>query len=102
MPKYYVQSGPVRAVIDAADAEEAAIKAVQWSCDQRDTIHGGATLESLHYPDDEPGEMHDDIFVSETGFDRDDAKAFDTLEIVALWQGYAFPWDEQRVPGVES
>ena len=102
MPKYYVQSGTVRAVVDAADAEEAAITAVQWSCDQHDTIHVEGSLEEMHYPDSEPGELHDDIFVSEIGFNRADAKAFDTLDIVAVWQGYAFPWNEDHVPGVRN
>jgi len=95
MPKYYVQSGAVRAVVDASDAEHAAIKAIQWSCDQRDTIQIDPSLEVMRYPDSEPGELLDDIFVSEIGFDRDDAQAFDTLDIVAIWQGYAFPWDEE-------
>ena len=101
MPKYYVQSGGVRAVVDAADEEEAAIKAVQWSCDQHDTIYAGGNLEDVHYPDSEPGELHDDIFVSEKGFSRADAKVFDTLEIVAIWQGYAFPLSGDHVPRVE-
>ena len=101
MPKYYVHSGGVRAVVDAANEEEAAIQAVQLSCDQRDTIHVGGNLEDAHYPDSDPGELHDAIFVSEKGFDRADARAFDTLEIVAIWQGYAFPWSEEHVPRLE-
>ncbi len=39
MPKFYVESGPARCVIDASDAQ-----------------------------------------------------VFDTLDIVPVWQGYAFPW----------
>ena len=38
MPKFYVESGPARCVIDASNAEDAAIKAFQWSCDSRDSV----------------------------------------------------------------
>ena len=38
MPKFYVESGLARCVIDAIDAEDAAVKAFQWSCDSRDSV----------------------------------------------------------------
>jgi hypothetical protein len=99
MAKFYVESGKLQLVVMAGNREEAAVKAVQFSCDQRDTVHPGNKLEDAQYPVADPAELHDDIFVSEKGFGRDDAVRFDTLETVALWQGYAFPWDEHaRAP----
>ena len=34
----------------------------------------------------------EEIRVSEQGFGRSDALVFDTLDIIPVWQGYAFPW----------
>jgi hypothetical protein len=36
--------------------------------------------------------LDDEIQVSEVGFGRDDALAFDTLNVVAIWQGTMFAW----------
>ena len=65
MPKFYVQSGDLQLVIMAVDAEEAAIKTVQLSCDQRDTLHLNDSLENAQYPQSDALELHDDIFISE-------------------------------------
>ena len=35
VPKFYVESGSVHLILDAATAEEAAVKAFQWTCDKR-------------------------------------------------------------------
>ena len=92
MPKFYVESGPARCVIDAPDAEDAAIKAFQWSCDSRDSVRAPLALDQAAVTEAEGWELHEEIRVSELGFGRPDAQVFDTLSIVAAWQGEAFPW----------
>ena len=37
-------------------------------------------------------QLHDFILVGEQGFDEPDGQVFDTLDIVAAWQGQSFPW----------
>jgi hypothetical protein len=96
MAKYYVESGKLRRVITAGNAEEAAVKAVQLSCDERDTVHTRNPLEGAHYPLSDAVELRDEILVSERGFGCPQAVRFDTLDMVAIWQGYAFPWDESE------
>ena len=39
MPKYYVESGRVRLVLTADHAEQAAVKAFQWSCDRQAEVY---------------------------------------------------------------
>ena len=102
MSKFYVQSGDLQLVIMAVDAEEAAIKTVQLSCDQRDTLHLNDSLENAQYPQSDALELHDDIFISEKGFGTRDAQRFDTLETVAICQGYAFPWDDSESPSLQA
>ena len=92
MPKYYVQSGPLRLVFDAEDAECAAIKAIQWNCERRSVMEAPPQLDPHESATVEDGELADRISVSERGFGSGSAKSFDTLEIVAAWQALAFPW----------
>jgi hypothetical protein len=92
MPKFYVESGPARCVIDATDAEDAAIKAFQWSCDSLERVQTPESLDQAAVTEAEGWELHEEIRVSEQGFGRSDAQVFDTLTIVAAWQGYSFPW----------
>ena len=35
MPKFYVESGPIRLIFDAPTAEQAAVMAFQWTCDKQ-------------------------------------------------------------------
>ena len=35
MPKFYVESGPIRLIFDADAAEQAAVMAFQWTCDKQ-------------------------------------------------------------------
>ena len=35
MPKFYVESGPIRLIFDASTAEQAAVMAFQWTCDKQ-------------------------------------------------------------------
>jgi hypothetical protein len=92
MSKFYVESGPARCVIDATDAEDAAIRAFQWSCDSHDSVLASKPLVEAAAAEFDDWELSEQIRVSEQGFGRADAQVFDTLDIVAAWQGYAFPW----------
>jgi len=92
MAKYYVESGHVRVVFDARNSTEAAVKAFQWSCDKQSGIEVQSPLEHLWEAEERGWQLDDEIRVSEIGFGRDDALSFDTLEVVAIWQGCLFPW----------
>ncbi len=92
MPKYYVESGPVELVLQARNAREAAVKAFQWSCDRQATLHVNSPLEHVQLAERLGWQLEETIQVSERGFGQGDARSFDTLDIVAVWQGFAFPW----------
>ncbi|HPM84707.1 MAG TPA: hypothetical protein PLF81_28575 [Candidatus Anammoximicrobium sp.] len=92
MPKFYVESGSARCVIDATDAEDAALRAFQWSCDGRDSVLAPESLDETAAAEFVGWELGEEIRVSEQGFGRPDAQVFDTLDLVPVWQGYAFPW----------
>ena len=92
MPKFYVESGPARCVIDASDAQDAAIKTFQWSCDSRDSVLAPESFDKTTVTEADGWELGEEIRVSEQGFGRPDAQVFDTLDIVPVWQGHAFPW----------
>jgi hypothetical protein len=42
VPKFYVESGPIHLILDAATAEEAAVKTFQWTCDKDDIQENSA------------------------------------------------------------
>lgn len=91
MAKFYVQSGPVRLVLDAATDLEAAIKAFQWTCDKQATIELECPIAHLEEAERQGWQMHELVHVSERGFSkpgctRPDAHEFDTLLVVAAWQ----------------
>ena len=93
MAKYYVESGQVRVVYDAENASEAAVKTFQWTCDKQAGIEAESPLDhSLEAEEDQGWQLAEEIRVSELGFGRDDALVFDTLGVVAMWQGCLFPW----------
>ncbi len=92
MAKYYVESGQVRVVFDAADATEAAVRAFQWSSDKQAGIEAESPLEHLGQVEERGWQLKDQIRVSELGFGRDDALVLDTLQVVANWLGNLFPW----------
>ncbi len=89
MAKFYVQSGTVRTVISADDAEKAALWVVHKSLQQVVPIYDDVELT--------PSEKNDvaivqgmmvlgnSIAISEIGFDRDDAQQLDTFELVVQW-----------------
>lgn len=92
MPKYYVQSGRVKLVLEASDVKEAAIQAFQWSCDRQATIQTDCPLEHVQLAEQCGWQLAERVRVNERGFDQLDGHVFDTLDIVAAWQGAAFPW----------
>ena len=92
MAKYYVKSGQVRMVFDAENPTEAAVRAFQWSCDKQDGIEAESPLEHLLAAEEQGWQLDDSIRVSELGFGRDDDLAFDTWDVVAIWQGVMFAW----------
>jgi len=89
MPKYYVESGRVRLVLDAKTAEHAAVRAFQWSSDRRAEIYAECPSDLIREAEASEFQLDDEITVNETGFGNG-AEMFDTLDIAALWQGYAF------------
>jgi hypothetical protein len=92
MAKYYVESGQVRVVFDAADATEAAVRMFQWSCDKQAGIDAESPVEHQWQAEEHGWQLEDAIRVSELGFGRSDAAAFDTWDVVAIWQGTMFAW----------
>lgn len=92
MPKFYVESGSARCVIDANDVQDAVLKAFQWSCDRLDSVQLPTSLDEAAVTEVGAWELGEEIRVSEQGFGRADSQVFDTLEIVPIWQAHAFPW----------
>ncbi len=87
MTKFFVQSGKIKKVIFAADANAAAL----WLMN---------TVMETFYPeqyqtgfDSDPFEVLEDglmlleeeVFVSRDGFDREDAESFDALDLFTEW-----------------
>jgi hypothetical protein len=89
MAKYYVQSGTVRTVISADDCEKAALWVVHRAMQQVVPVYDDAELTPQ-----EKGEvaivqgvmvLGNTVNLSEVGFDREDATALDTFELVVQW-----------------
>src|SRR5262245_13328439 len=83
MPKFYVQSGNVKMVLQARDSRCAAIwaahrtlsESLPFLCEDATDYAALADLKKLA----------DNIRVSQRGFDRPDAATFDTLDIITEW-----------------
>lgn len=86
MPKYYVESGPVKLVLDAKCAQDAAVKAFQWSCDQQATIQTDCPLEHVQLAERLGWQLHETLRVNERGFDQGEGEIFDTLDVLVAWQ----------------
>ena len=108
MPKYYIESGNVSFVVNANDAEGAALWAMHRTiddmiCDYEDevTLRGQLVEDALAYeepidgvPDNVPfepmleglAEFGETILISERGFGRDDAGRVDTDETFGQWR----------------
>ena len=86
MAKFYVQSGTLRAIVDSADAERAALWAVHIAMEQ--VIPLDSDDEVLVQDSDGPTNMialAETIQLSEVGFDREDCLQIDTLEAFQHW-----------------
>ena len=83
MPKFYVQSGNLKMVLQARDMRCAAIwaahctlsESLPFLCEDAEDYAALADITRL-------GES---VHVSQRGFDRSDATTFDTLDIVTEW-----------------
>ena len=85
MPKFYIESGPVRLIFDAANAVQAAVKAFQWTCDRQAEIEAASSLDHLVQAEERGWQLRDEVWVSERGFGRWDADVFDTLAVFEAW-----------------
>ncbi len=87
MAKYYVESGSLKLVIDAADARRAALWAVHRALEHI-LPNEEEELDVDNLPEVEPvGTMvlGDAIRLSERGFENNDTVQFETLDVVAEW-----------------
>jgi hypothetical protein len=85
MAKFYVESGSIRLIFDATTAEEAAVKAFQWTCDKQAEIQAESPLDHMLEAEERGWQLWDEINVNEQGFGRWDGEAFDTPSIVEAW-----------------
>ena len=99
MAKFYVQSGSLELVLQANDSRCAAIWAVHRTLSPSLPFLCEEPGEYLAL--DEAGRLGETIRVSQRGFDRATAAAFDTLEIVTEWNQLLVAIDrlQQRVAG---
>jgi hypothetical protein len=82
MPKFYVQSGQVQVILDAQDAEQAAITAFQWWCERQ----AEAMFDLFDDDDADDRQLGNEMLVSEAGFGAGDAESFPMLDILMAWQ----------------
>jgi hypothetical protein len=85
VPKFYVESGPVRLIFAAATAEQAAVMAFQWTCDKQAEIEAATPLDHLLEAEQRGWQLGDEVWVNEQGFGRWDGEAFETLAIFEAW-----------------
>lgn len=85
MPKFYVESGDIQIVVDAETAHDAAVCAFHTLCERQAEAMISSSAESND-------DLKDTIRVNERGFGRLDGDVFNTLDVLAAWQGCAFPW----------
>ena len=89
MAKYYIQSGNVRTVVSADDAEKAALWVVHKALQQVVPVYEDDELT----PDEKSAAsllqglmvLGNDIKISEVGFDRCDCDRMDTFELLVHW-----------------
>ena len=85
MIKYFVQSGPLKVVVVAEDAHDAAMESVSWWGTRR-----GVKAERAHRRD-----LAEDVWVSESGFNRT-GERFTTFDLLARLNNQASDdaWDQ--------
>jgi hypothetical protein len=91
MPKYYVESGPVRLIFAAPTAKQAAVLAFQWTCDKQAEIEAVSPLDHVLQAEQRGWQLGDEVAVNEQGFGRWDGEVFDTLEIYEVWLRLPLP-----------
>ena len=85
MPKFYVQSGPVRLIFDATNAEQAAGMAFQWTCDRQAEIDAVSPLDQVLIAEEQGWQLEDEVVVHEQGFNRWDGQVFETRNVFEAW-----------------
>jgi hypothetical protein len=89
MAKFYVQSGTVRAIIDAESQDRAALWVVHRAMQQIMPIYDDVELTAQQKCDNAMVEgmlvLDARIKLSEIGFDRPDCLSLETFEVVAEW-----------------
>ncbi len=89
MAKFYVQSGTVRTVISADDAEKAALWLVHKSLQQVVPVYDDIELSPSEKSDVALVQgmmvLGNSIAINEIGFDRDDSIHLDTFELLVQW-----------------
>jgi len=89
MPRYYVQSGSFRRVIQADSDRKAAVSAVKLAIQQvvpLDEVSGQAVSDhSSTKKRDAYAVMSGRLFVSEAGFESPDALELPTKEVITEW-----------------
>ena len=85
MPKFYVESGPVRLIFDAATTKQAAVMAFQWTCDRQAEIEAATPLDHLLEAEERGWQLGDEVCVNEQGFGRWDGEVFATRDIFEAW-----------------
>ena len=90
MPKYYVESGWVRMVLDARNAEQAAVKAFQRCRERQAEIYAEPPSDIIRDADAVEWQLADEIRVNEIGFGGTEGETFDTFEIAATGLRHTF------------
>ena len=84
MAKYYVRSGWVRLVLDARTAQDAAVRAIQWSLDGRAEIFREPERDRMREIEALEFQLDDEIEVSEVGLRPGSGEVFDVLDLPAV------------------
>lgn len=89
MAKYYLQSGSVKLILDSEDSDRASLWLVHRVMESIGSVYEDPTLDDNRKLDSAIVESLLDlgptINVSELGFDREDAEAFETFDVVMYW-----------------
>ena len=85
MPKFYVESGPIRLIFDADAAEQAAVMAFQWTCDKQVEIEAASPLDHVLEAEVRGWQLCDEVTVNEQGFGRWDGEVFEMRDIFDAW-----------------
>jgi hypothetical protein len=84
MAKYYVQAGWVRLVLDARTPRDAALKAMQWSCDRQAEVLAEPADDRIREAEILEWQLDDQITVNERGFSNSVGDVFDTAVLGIL------------------